>query len=87
MSPQTIRIIIEEMEQDGEKYYFWSSPDVSGFILETETLAEAIEIAPEVMKNLLEAKRDRLMKEQKKPLLQYTNFFLNYSVSSSLQLA
>jgi hypothetical protein len=55
--------------------------------LETETLEEAIKIAPEVMKNLLEAKRDRLMNAKKNHLLQYTNFFLNYSVSSSLQLA
>ncbi|MDR3168247.1 MAG: hypothetical protein LBU27_00335 [Candidatus Peribacteria bacterium] len=60
---------------------------MSGFILETETLEEAIKIAPEVMKNLLEAKRDRLMNAKKNHLLQYTNFFLNYSVSSSLQLA
>jgi predicted RNase H-like HicB family nuclease len=34
------------MEQDGEKYYLGRSPDVSGFLVEAETLEEAVRIAP-----------------------------------------
>jgi len=87
MAQKTIRILIEELEQNGEKYYFGSSPDVSGFLLETDTLEEAIKIAPEIMKNLLEAKRDRLVSKHKPQRIQNTKFSLNYTAIGSLQLA
>jgi predicted RNase H-like HicB family nuclease len=58
MAPKVIRIVIKELEQDGEIYYLGRSPDLFGLTVETDTLEEMIEIAPEVAEDLLQSIRE-----------------------------
>jgi predicted RNase H-like HicB family nuclease len=54
MATKTIRIIIKEMIENGERYFLAESPDVSGFLAEADSLEEMVEIAPEVMDELID---------------------------------
>jgi predicted RNase H-like HicB family nuclease len=56
MVNKVIRISIEEVIEDGEKYYLAKSPDVKGFLAQTDTLEEMFTVAPEVMEMLLKVK-------------------------------
>jgi predicted RNase H-like HicB family nuclease len=87
MATKTIRIVIKEMEQDGERYYFAESPDIPNFLAETDTLEEMLEVAPLVMQDLLEVMNERLAKQQHENLLQKLNILLSFNRFTSLQLA
>jgi predicted RNase H-like HicB family nuclease len=88
METKTIRIVIQEMEQDGEIYYFADSPDIPGFLAETETLKEMLEIAPLVMQDLLEVRNERLAKQKKfENVFKKLNISLSFNRFTSLQLA
>lgn len=54
MAPKTIRIVIKEMLENGERYFLAESPDVSGFLAEADTLEEMVETASEVMDDLID---------------------------------
>jgi predicted RNase H-like HicB family nuclease len=54
MDSKTIRIVIKEMIENGERYFLAESPDVAGFLAEADTLEEMIEVAPEVMDDLID---------------------------------
>jgi predicted RNase H-like HicB family nuclease len=89
MALKTIRITIEEVIEDGEKYYLARSPDVRGFLAQTDTLEEMFTTAPEVMEMLLKVKNERLKKEQvKKQILRSTpKLLLSYDRITTLQLS
>ena len=97
MSPKVIRITIEEIVQDGEKYYLARSPDVRWFLTQTDTIEEMMELAPQVMSDFLEASKKIMEKEQEKKLVQKSFsqttlwkqivYDLNYRVTPHLQLA
>ena len=42
------------MEQDGEKYYLATSPDLYGLVVEADTLPEILELTPQVANELIE---------------------------------
>jgi predicted RNase H-like HicB family nuclease len=90
MTPKVIRIVIEEIVEDGEKYYLAKSPDVQGFLAETETLDEMLKVAPEVMEMILEL--DKEIEEENHPqknLWQKVIYDINYNTKlvSHLQYA
>jgi predicted RNase H-like HicB family nuclease len=89
MVSNIIRITIEEVMEDGERYYLARSPDVKGFLAQTATLEEMFTIAPEVMEMLLKAKNKRLEQEQaKKEMLRHMpKLLLSYDRIATLQLA
>jgi predicted RNase H-like HicB family nuclease len=58
MAAKTIRIVIKEMEQDGETYYLGRSPDLYGFTIQASTIEEAINLVPEVAEDLMEVNRE-----------------------------
>ncbi|MDR2189647.1 MAG: DUF1902 domain-containing protein [Candidatus Peribacteria bacterium] len=63
MATKTIRIVIKEMLENGEKYFLAESPDVQGFLAEADTLEEMIDIAPQVMEDLLEVNQEMSAKD------------------------
>ena len=80
MAPKVIRIIIQEMNENGEKYYLGKSPDVSGFLIEADTLEEAVRIAPEVMEMMLEMEKEDEQKQQThNNLFQKVIYDINYN--------
>jgi predicted RNase H-like HicB family nuclease len=89
MALKVIRITIEEVMEDGEKYYLAKSPDVKGFLAQTDTLEEMFTVAPEVMGMLLKVKNERLKKEQEKKqtLWNTPKLLLSYDRITTLQLA
>jgi predicted RNase H-like HicB family nuclease len=93
MAPQIITITIEEVVEDGEKYYLARSPEVRGFLAETSTLEEMFTVAPQVMSEFLEASRRILAKEKAKQnflekyMLGKVVYTLNYQVQPHLQFA
>jgi predicted RNase H-like HicB family nuclease len=68
MATKTIRIVIKQLEQDGEIYYLGRSPDLFGLTVETDTLDEMLEIAPEVATDLIDVKNERAKKENRETL-------------------
>jgi len=89
MVPKLIRITIEEVVEEGEKYYLARSPDVKGFLAQTDTLEEMYTTAPEVMEMLLKVKNERMKKEQhRRQLLGNTpKLLLSHDRITTLQLA
>ncbi|MDR0607956.1 MAG: hypothetical protein LBG52_06545 [Candidatus Peribacteria bacterium] len=93
MEPEVIRITIEEVVEDGEKYYLARSPDVRGFLAETATLAEMFMVAPQVMSEFLEASKRILVREKAKEnflekyMLNKIIYNLSYQVQPHLQLS
>ncbi|MDR3169612.1 MAG: hypothetical protein LBU27_07940 [Candidatus Peribacteria bacterium] len=69
------------MEQDGEIYYLAKSPDLPGLIVEAESLAEMIKIAPLVAEDLIEAKKERLAKQSSQEVIRKKpfQFSLNFN--------
>jgi len=90
MVEKKIKIIIKEMNENGERYYLAESPDVPGFLAEADTLEEMRKIAPEVMEMVLEMdEKERLQRKMKGDLLQKVVYDLYYNaqVPSHLQYA
>ena len=46
------------IEPDGEGGYVTTSPDVPGLVLSTRTAGEAVELAPKVIRDMIEVWRD-----------------------------
>jgi len=88
MVSKLIRITIEEVVEDGEKYYLARSPDVRGFLAQTDSLEEMYTTAPEVMEMLLKVKNSRLRKEQEKKstLRKVPKLLMSYDRITTLQL-
>jgi predicted RNase H-like HicB family nuclease len=87
MDSKIIRIIIQEMNENGERYYLAESPDVPGFLAEADTIPEMLEIAPLVMQDLLEIRNERLSKQRKENLFKHLQLSLSFDKIISLQLA
>lgn len=80
MAEKVIRIVIKEMLEDGEKYYLAKSPDVPGFLAETDTLEEMMKVAPEVMEMVLEMEKEDEEKQQvKNNFFQKVVYDINYN--------
>ncbi|MDR0860936.1 MAG: DUF1902 domain-containing protein [Candidatus Peribacteria bacterium] len=68
MATKTIRIVIKEMIEDGERYYYLAkSPDLYGLTVDADNLPEIIETVPQVAEDLMEANKEL---SSKKPNLQ-----------------
>lgn len=52
-----IRLKIEKFTEDGEEYFLATSDDVQGLVAEGKTVQEAIEIAEDVAKVLLDLEK------------------------------
>ena len=50
-----VLILIKEMEENGEKYYLATSPDLFGLVVETDNLQEMMNIVPQIANDLIEA--------------------------------
>lgn len=87
MDVNLIRIDIEEVIEDWQKYYLAKSPDERGFLAQTDTLEEMYTTAPEVMSLLLKAKKNRLEAEYQEQKFHNLQLLLNYSRITPLQFA
>ena len=54
-----IRLKIERFIEDGQEYFVATSEDLQGLVTEGKTVQEAIEIAEDVAKVLLDLERDK----------------------------
>lgn len=54
-----IKLKIERFEENGEVYYLATSEDVQGLVAQGDTVEEAVEIAEDLAKILLELKAER----------------------------
>lgn len=54
-----IRLKIEKFLEDGQEYFVATSDDLQGLVAEGKTLQEAIEIAEDVAKILLDLEREK----------------------------
>jgi len=54
-----IRLEIEKFTEDGGEYFVATSKDLEGLVAEGKTLQEAIEIAKDVVKILLDLEREK----------------------------
>lgn len=86
MEAKTVRIIIEELEQDGEVYYLGKSPDLPGLVVESDSLSEMMRIAPLVAEDLIEAKKERLTKQNSHKVVWKTPFQVSLNFSKLVPL-
>ena len=54
MAEYRVNIKIERMEEDGEVYYLATSDDIQGLVVQADTLSEAIEIAEDSVRELID---------------------------------
>jgi len=54
MAEYRVDIKIERMEEDGEVYYLATSDDIQGLVVQADTLSEAIEIAEDSVRELID---------------------------------
>jgi len=52
---KNVLILIKEMEENGERYYLATSPDLFGLVVETDNLPEMMDVAPQIANDLIDA--------------------------------